>query len=347
MRLTLSAIIAIVLSMAGMATWEVYWRAQGRIPTIDDDKHLWASTRAKVDQLDSTDIIIVGSSRVMFNIQLDVFQEVTGIRPLQLANAGSSPLPVFRDLVSNTDFKGTIVVGVTPPLFFSTTYPKASPMEWPQSRVDHFHKRTLAQRFNHWLSIPLQKNFVFVATHDEVLDDNVDLKTLLNNIEVNNRTGIPRYPPFFEFGYMDEHRNVRMASKTANDTAAANQIKMAWKFIIGSGEGPPPDKNSVVAYFSKDVAQFRERGGKVIFVRSPSTGFFEQGEKMITPREQFYDSLLTVTKFPGYHYRDYEELSGFDCPEWSHLSGPDADKFTRSLATFMLRDGLIVPRKND
>ncbi|TAI49640.1 hypothetical protein [Flagellimonas allohymeniacidonis] len=346
MKLTLSAGIALFLSVASLTVWEIYWRSQGRIPTIDDDKHLWAAEREKVDQLGPDDIVIVGSSRVMFDIQLDEFEELSGVRPIQLACAGSSPLPVFHDIVENTDFSGTVIVGVTPPLFFSTTFPKAPPIEWPQSRVDHHKKWTYAQRFNHWLSMPLQKNLVMVATHDEVLDDNVDLKTLLNNVEINNRTKKPRYPPFFEFGYIDDSRNVRMAPQMTSDTTAANQIKGAWEFVF-SGKNPPPDKNGTTAFFAKDAEKLRERGGNAVFVRCPSTGIFHEGEKKITPRETFYDSLLTVTKFPGYHYQDYEELRNFDCPEWSHLSEPDAKKFTKALVKIMLKDKVITNLKTD
>ncbi|WP_353779834.1 hypothetical protein [Winogradskyella sp. 3972H.M.0a.05] len=347
MNLKTSAIIALVLTLIFITSWEFYWRSQGRVPTVDDDKYLFAASRAKVDKLTSDDIIIVGSSRVMFNIQLDEFEKLTGVKPIQLANVGSSPLPVFHDIVNNTDFKGTVIVGVTPGLFFSTTYPKASPIEWPQSRVDYFHKRTLSERFNHWLSIPLQENFVFIATHGEVLDDNVDLKTLLNNVEINNRTGRPRYPEFFEFGSVRRDRNVRMTVETSTDTVAANKIKKAWKFILG-GENPPPDKNSTTAFFEQDAKTFKARGGKIIFVRSPSSGFFEQGEAMFLPRERFYDSLLTVVNSPGYHYQDYEQLKTIDCcPEWSHLSAENADTFTKELVKIMLNDNVLPTTKAD
>ena len=346
MNLKTSAIIALTGSLLLISGWEIYWRSQGRVPTIDDDKYLFAQERAKVEGLTSEDIVIVGSSRVMFNIQLNEFERLTGKRPIQLANAGSSPLPVFHDLVENSSFNGTIIVGITPGLFFSTTYPEASPIKWPQSRVDFYHSRSLAQRLNHSLSLPLQSNLVFIATHDEVLDDNVDLKTLLNNIELNNRTGRPRYPPFFEFGYADKTRNVRMTELTSLDTTAANKIKGAWKFVL-NGKNPPPDKNGTTAFFAKDAAKFKARGGKIIFVRSPSSGMFKDGEAKFLPRERFYDSLLKVVNAPGYHYEDYETLRAIDCcPEWSHLSAENADKFTRELVKIMQEDKLMPTKQN-
>lgn len=127
MNLKQSLIIALVLSIAALGAWELYWRSKGYFPNLDDDKYLWAKTRAKVEKATENDVVLVGSSRVLFDIQLDVWEKMTGIRPIQLANPGASPLPVFHDLVENTDFKGTAIVGVTPPLFFSTTFPQAPP----------------------------------------------------------------------------------------------------------------------------------------------------------------------------------------------------------------------------
>jgi len=346
MTIKTSALIAILGSLFLISGWELYWRSQGRVPTIDDDKHLFAVERHKVKDLNPDDIVIIGSSRVLFNIQLDQFEKQTGIRPIQLANKGSSPLPVFRDIVRHTDFKGTVIVGVTPGLFFSTTFPKASPIEWPQSKIDHYHKRTPAQRLNHTLSMPLQKNFVFVGEYSEVFDENLDIRTLLDNADSRARIERPKYPPFFEFGATSDDRNVRMYNTVATDTSAANIIKGAWKFVL-SGDNPPPDKNSTTAFFSEDAKTFKARGGKIIFVRSPASGMFKGGEAKFLPRERFYDSLLTVIGSPGYHYEDYETLSNIDCcPEWSHLSAENANKFTEELVKLMQNDGLLPTSQN-
>ena len=159
MKLKQSLIIALVITIIATVSWESYWRSQGYEPNLNDDKGLWADQRAKVNHASEQDILLLGSSRILFDIQLNEFEEETGIRPVQLAIPGASPLPVFHDLVHNTDFKGTIIFGVTTVLTFSTLYPKAMPWDRPQTKVNHFHNRTYAQRLNHKLSLPLQNNF--------------------------------------------------------------------------------------------------------------------------------------------------------------------------------------------
>ena len=338
MNLKKTLLIAAILSFSSLAAWELYWRAQGMEPTLDDDKALWAVQRAKVAGLSNSDVILTGSSRVLFDIQLDEWEEVTGRKPLQLASPGSSPLPVFRDLVRNTKFAGTIVVGVTPGIFFSTTFPGAFPWKRPQTKVDHFNSRTPAQRLNHQLSIPLQQSLVLMSASEEEWSDDIDLRALLGRIRMQKRTESPEFPPFYDFNHTRTDRNTTVANRVLEDTAFAGTIKKVWIFF-GKG-APPPDKKSTMAYFLEDLEIFKERGGKVILVRCPSSGMLRQGEDMAFPKNVFWDELVQAAKVPHYYFADYPQLPS-ECPEWSHLSGPDAKKFTRGLLNIMIADGAL------
>ena len=346
MNLKLTLIIALTLGVLSLVSWEIYWRSQGKIPDLDDDKNLWAVQRAKVDDASEYDVALLGSSRVLFDIQLNEWQKETGVRPIQLASAGSSPLPIFHDLVNNTNFKGTIVVGVTPGLFFSTTYPEAGPWKRAQNRVDYFEDRTYAQRLNHWLSLPLQKNFVFVSTSEEGWSDDIDLKSLLNNISLNNRTGKPQYPPFETFAYIEEDRNNPMSEKTATDTTFANSIKEAWKFVI-MGNKNPPEREATTNFFVADAKKFMDRGGNLILLRCPSSGWIKEGEDKFLSRAEFWDPLVKATNAKAYYYEDYEQLKDLTCPEWSHLSAPDARYFTTELVKIMKDDGALPNSKTN
>jgi hypothetical protein len=332
-----SLIIALVLSIISISGWELYWRTQGKMPDLDDDKNVWAEQRAKVEGAAENEIVLIGSSRVLFDIQLDEWEAQTGSRPIQLATAGGSPLPLFHDLVNNTDFTGTILVGVTPGLFFSTTFPGASPWKRPQSRVDYFENRTYAQRLNHWLSIPLQQNLVMISTSEEGWSDDIDLKSLLNKIQLENRTGETIFPPFNNFGNFTEDRNMMMTEKAATDTAFAGSIKNVWK--------TPPEREATTAFFVEDAKKFKAKGGQLILLHCPSSGMFKEGETKYFPRAEFWNELVTQTTAKGYHYQDYDEFKSLDCPEWSHLSAPDAKYFTTELVKIMKADGTLSNSK--
>lgn len=346
MNLKQSLLIAVTLSVISIVAWEIYWRNQGKIPDLDDDKNLWAVQRARVEDASEKDVLLLGSSRVLFDIQLNEWEKETGVRPIQLACAGASPLPVFHDIVNNTDFKGTVLVGVTPGLFFSTTFPEASPWKRPQTRIDYFEDRTYAQRMNHWLSLPLQKNLAFVSTSEEGWSDDIDLKSLLNTIDIGNRTGKPKDPPFNAFQYIEEDRNNPMSEKTATDTAFANSIQKVWKFFIMSNK-IPPDKESTTKFFAADAEKFMKRGGNLILLRCPSSGWLKEGEDKFLPRTEFWDPLVKATNAKAYYYEDFEQFKNLDCPEWSHLSAPDARFFTTELVKIMKADGALSNAKTN
>ena len=347
MNLQRSLVVAVVLSVVAITGWELYLRATMRSHSwLADDKALWSVQRHKVNKLDKEEVVLTGSSRVIFDVQLDVWEQKTGKRPIQLACQGASPLPVFHDLVQNTEFNGTIVVGVTPGLFFSTTYPKADPWAWPQSRVDHYRDRTFADRTNHWLSIPLQKNFYFISAEEDDLSDNVDLKALLSRVRWGQRVPTPM-PPFYQFGDIDLDRNVRMTELAATDTAFANTIKKVWKFFLADPNMPPPDRDGTINFFLADARKFIQRGGNLILLRCPSSGFLKELETGGLPREQFFNALSDSLQIKGYHYEDYQQLTGYDCPEWSHLSAEDADTFTADLVDILLADGVIPTAKTN
>jgi len=343
MNLKKSLIIAITLFLVSICLWEFYWRSQGYTPTLNDDKSLWAAQRTKVNTATDKDVVLFGSSRIYFDIQLKKWKEITGTNAIQLASTGSSPLPTFHDLVENTNFNGTVIIGVTPGLFFSTTYPKAMPWERPKAKVDFYKKRTYAQQLNYFFSVPLQQNLVLMSADDEEWANDIDLKSLIRQIPKDNRNGKPIPPPFYNFGKVTKDRNMSMIPRTVTDTAFANGIKKIWQYF--GKAAPPPDKKSTMAFFLKDAKKFKERGGNLILLRCPSSGFYRDVEAKFLPRKDFWDELVKLSNAKGYHFSDYEQLEHFECPEWSHLSKEDAILFTQEFAKIILKEKSLTNQK--
>jgi hypothetical protein len=79
------------------------------------------------------------------------------------------------------------------------------------------------------------------------------------------------------------------------------------------------------------VDKIKARGGEVLFVRTPSSGPFLMGENMGYPRAKYWDRILAVTNCPGIYFADYPAMAHFVCPEFSHLSQPDAILYTKEL----------------
>ncbi|MGH8099916.1 MAG: hypothetical protein ACREIW_01365, partial [Chthoniobacterales bacterium] len=175
--------------------------------------------------------------------------------------------------------------------------------------------------------------------------DDLSLEGLLNQLPIPNRPGAhvpPTFPPYFQTE--DRERRARMWEKCAEPgSELAKRIQQIW---IPLFTPPPPPTyiptdvflkqiNDAIAQRFRDVVaaveKIRARGGKVVFVRFPHTGALKELEDRDTPRAKTWDPLLKATHAPGIYYSDFPELSGFSCPEWSHLSAGDSVEFTKRL----------------
>ena len=328
------AVVVTIVVIAAITAWELYSRSLGYAPTLNDNEDLWAAARRKVQP---ESIVIMGDSRAWFDLDLDEMQTALGKRPIQLALAGSTAWPVLADLADDKNFHGTIICSVVPHLFFAP--PGSPPMERAEKSVKRFHNQTPAQRASEYLGMPLEEHVAFLKPDDLSLD------ALLNKLPIPNRPGAlvsPRFPPYFQTE--DRERRARMWEKCAQPgSELAKVIQQIWLPLFTPR--PPPSYVPKDVFFSevtkaiqkrfadtKDtVEKIRARGGRVIFVRLPHSGGLKELEDRNTPREKTWDPLLKTTGASGIYYSDFPELSGFICPEWSHLTAGDSVEFTRRL----------------
>jgi len=329
----ISVVVTIVVVTATIA-WELYARALGYAPTLNDNEDLWTKARRKVKP---ESLVIIGDSRAWFDVDLDEFQKGLGKRPIQLAMAGSTVWPALADLADDKNFHGTVICSFVPMLFFAP--PGTPPMERAEKGVKRFHNQTPAQRASEELGMWLEEHVAFLKP------DDLSLEGLLNKLPIPNRPGAdvpPTFPPYFQTE--DRERRARMWEKCAEPGSdLAKKIQQIWLPLFTP---PPPPRyipndvfmkqiNDAIAQRFRDVVaaveRIRARGGKIVFVRFPHTGGLKELEDRDTPRAKNWDPLLKATKAPGIYYSDFPELSGFNCPEWSHLSAGDSVEFTKRL----------------
>src|SRR5205814_1548602 len=328
------AVVVTIVVIAATIAWELHARGLGYAPTLNDNEDLWTKARRKVQP---ESIVIIGDSRAWFDVDLDEFQKGLGKRPIQLAMAGSTVLPALVDLADVKDFHGTVICSFVPMLFFAP--PGTPPMERAEKGVKRFHNQTPAQRVSEELGIRLEEHVAFLKP------DDLSLGGLLNQLPIPNRPGArvpPTFPPYFQTE--DRERRARMWEKCAEPgSKLAKRIQQIWLPLFTPP--PPPTYVPKDVFFAEmkkgiekrfaDVAgaieKIRRRGGKIVFVRFPHTGGLKELEDRLTPRAQTWDPLLKMTSSPGIYYSDFPELSGFDCPEWSHLSAGDSVEFSKRL----------------
>jgi hypothetical protein len=139
---------AAVLGMLLVAGWELYWRSTGVTPGYYNSNSEWAQQRRRIDEGEGGKTVLLGASRVLFDVQLPVWEKATGERPIQLAIEGTSPLPMLEDLAADPHFTGRALVGVAPQVFFPGIAARSDV-------VPYFHKEGPSQRIGTWLSMHL------------------------------------------------------------------------------------------------------------------------------------------------------------------------------------------------
>jgi len=96
----------------------------------------------------------------------------------------------------------------------------------------------------------------------------------------------------------------------------------------------PDSNNSFVARLPKIrqmVKAIENRGGRVLFVKMPSSGLIENYEQKKYPRELFWDPMISIAGVNGIRAADEPTLRTFNCPDGSHLDMRDRTEFTKRL----------------
>ena len=325
-------VVVVLIVMAAAAAWEIYVRSLGYAPTLNDTEDLWVQARRAVQP---ESLVIVGDSRALFDLDFDELEKGLGKRPVQLALAGSCAYPILADLANDERFHGTVLCSIVPGMWFA---PGGPLIETSENALKRYREQTISQRASHHLGMFLEERVAFLKQED------LTLEQLLKKLPIPNRPHAqvpPTLPPYFQT--VDRERRTRMTEKCAQPGELQTRIQQIWLPLFTP---PPPPSfvpreaflanmgKAIEGRFGDTVAavnKLRSRGGKIVFVRFPHTGELKALENRLSPREKTWEPLIKSTNAPGIHFEDFPELSGFDCPEWSHLSAGDSVEFTKRL----------------
>jgi len=319
-RLVAAGWMVLVLVFAAVAAWEWKMRDLGLVAgDLDDGKSAWSVERRKIASGDHDGVVIVGGSRILFDTNLGVWEEMTGRRPVQLAMPGMSGQAFLRDIASNSTFDGLVLIDVTPEQFFREG--RGHPAF--EGVLGYWEDEGPARRAGHHLGQFLSRYLAF-------LDDQYSLTELVDQLEIQNRGKIPG--PFLRPWKLSENyagRQYYLWSEVETNERLREHAIQVW---LGLGRGPPDE--ALIARIRADVresvAMIRARGGDVVFIRPPSTGAYYEREQQNVPRARSWDRLLREAGVFGIHFEDYPDMQGLDLPELSHLTREDAARFTRA-----------------
>lgn len=320
-----AALLMLVIVSCAIAGWEYYLRSEGFVIGYNDDEALWANNRAMVYAPTDKTTVFIGSSRIKYDLDVETWEKTTGEKAVQLAQGGSNPRVGLVNLGNDEKFKGKLIIDITEGLFF-----RPEDDEQILSRLKYYKEATPAQHFSAKTDWVLESKFIFLDK------SNLSLGALLDQVSIPERKGLD-FDAIFptRFSYINFNRQSIMTKEFVSDTNLQRKVKDIWTNFGGLKRRNVPKGDTlqkVMAEAVAAVAKIKARGGKVIFIRTPSSGgAYREMELINFPRAEYFDQLLLLTKSNGIYFTDYPELKDFICPEWSHLSPADAVLYTKGL----------------
>ena len=330
--------LTVALVAASVAGWEWRMRTLGlRAGDLDDGASHWTVERRKIAAGEHDGVVIHGSSRILFDTDLDVWEEMTGRRPIQLALPGTNPRFLLRGFAEDEDFDGLVIVGVTPPVFFTdftTAFPEYLDLN------DLWREESPSRRFGHQIGLLLSRRLAF-------LDDSYRLGTLVDRLDVPDRAGVRRpHMEVWKLSESFEHRQYFLWPRMQTDKRLREHAIAVWRLAFGR----PVDARrfpAIIESVREDVEKIRGRGGEVVFVRAPSDGDLYERELAVVPRAATWDALLEQTRSFGIHFEDHADMQGLEIVEMSHLSRESAGRFTRSYVGVLVQQYPWLGRSTD
>ena len=309
------AAVALTL-VAGITALEVNARRNIGLHAGDIDNSETAWTNEKLRSAGAP-AAIVGDSRILFDTDLDRFEALTGVRPIQLAIHGTSALTLLEDVADNPGFKGLLIVGLADTMFFM-------PFDGYGEYVRRYSEFRAPYRLaSNEIDHALQRRAAF-------LDSNYRLSVAAHRLDPNFRAGVegPK-DDIWKLQEVGERRQTWMWDRVEYDSAWRNRTRWAWK---GFKEKFPYTPELIAKGHERAKAavdKIRARGGEVVFVRPPSAPELRVNEEAQVPKAKGWDMLLRNTRSIGVHADDLPaSVQNLTLPEWSHLNRRCATVFT-------------------
>lgn len=326
------AAAALLLCLLALGAWE--WRMRGiglEAGDLDDAPAGWVEARRTIDS-EPVAVALVGDSRLLFGADLDRFQRLTGIRPVQLSMRGTNAQFLLDHVAADADFRGLAIVTFNEPSSFSGRI--GARVGGAEQAFARYAYESPAQRSGHLLHRALSSQLAF-------LDENYRLSVLLRRLDRGARAGVPSpYVRPWKLSVTGAQRETRMWRRIEAPGFLQEQAREAWLATPLPPPLAPEQRDAQIARTRAAIESIRARGGDVVYVRPPSDGPLYARHTGYLPRSDGWEALLAGAGVKGVHFEDLPALAGIALPEYSHVSAACApvmtDAFVRAIAALGL-----------
>lgn len=301
--------LAVIISITPLFGLEVFLRRQDLRASVTDNLNLWASHRSRIYGNNNKAVVLIGASRMQTDFSLLSFKSrFPDYQITQLAIPGTGPISTLEDIADDQDFKGIIICSLT-----AFSFDRDS----QQNFVNYYHSAPIYELNTE----PRIQSFL--QTHFVFLNQALNMKAIAGRLRKGE--SIPK-----TYTVMDSDRSVSsdfrqidiqtLKNKVLKDLRSGYESRISYKKWLNN-----------VNKLEKTVQKISRRGGKVIFVRLPTSGEHWALDQKYFPRSLYWDRLEKLTKTKTIHFQDFDSLAYFKCPDTSHLDYRDTPRFTNAL----------------
>jgi hypothetical protein len=332
---------ALLILLAYVATTEIALARRGFDATVHDSEARWLKERRKASALGSRALILVGASRIQLDFDLDSLRQKTGLEPVQLAIDGSSYVPVLQGLARDPSIRGTVVLDLMP---------GPVSLEAESSGASHSYQseyEALTSRKMQWPSYPVLEDELADGMRSRLIsyaDGGRPWDALVNRL-INTKT-TPQYlstlpdrsrradyarvkMPDFYFARVLRHLgNPAEIEADQPSDRLAEQLGAYVRRLQPRPQDAQTEKGLVDLQHA--VSAIQSRGGKVIIAVLPTSGLVQEADARRFPRRLYWDRVVATTTARTVHWQEHPSLSGFACPDGSHLDQRDTTAFTNA-----------------
>lgn len=287
-------VLALMLASTTLGSEDMFWRRKGHRPNLSNSQALKMHHRARITD-DAKTIVLLGRSRAQAAFSSQTFRahfpESTIVNLAGGSEAG--PIPELQALAAGREFRGTVICGLIAPDMFSVSW------DTPLA-----HTSGDAVCFDKLCKWRLQDSLV-------ILNQSLALRRVLAGKLPNPDLARLRFDRSLEldFRVIDDlcsYRHSRHEHYRYRYRSSCRFLTYA-SFLEG------------VAKIEDAVQAIQRRGGRVVFVRYPSTGMRLALEAEFHPREDYWDVFSRKTSAQCIHFLDIPAMRLLDCPDESHV----------------------------
>lgn len=348
--IVLSALVVLALFVGAM---EIRLAARGFRPASTDSDWSWVAQRERASRLGDRALVLIGASRMLLDVDLDVLRRGTGLEPVQLAIDGSSFVPVLEDLAGDPAIRGTVFVEYEDNVIASHDGEDAA-----AGFLAAWRRRERAARVPNFASSESALTAWAHARLRSYADGARPITSLTMRILAPHPTRqyLVTMP---DRAWLADYTKVDMpgfyyarVQRTLGENVPVKD-GMTWSDLDAEirrriDTMPLADSSFVGERAERIGAMVRKieaRGGHVVFAAFPTDGLVRAIEAKRYPREMFSDRFAATAKARTIHLPDYPKVAGFKCPDGSHLDYRDRAAFTSDLIDVLALGKIPAPRQ--